>query len=287
MANVGRNCRPRQPTAVGLPVISCLASAEAKIENQRSRIKDNESRHPVLSSIFPLLSSILNPRSSLILLWLIAVPPILAQEPRVVIDSLRVAENYLVVDFHADSLLNRHLLTGMQRGFTSAAQFRVQLWRKRKGWFGSTLLAERQYEIKSTYDPWERKYLIITAEERRLTSAMELLRRRWEQHHGVALAEVAKLHPARRHFVTVELLVEPISKESLNEIRGWLAGEVKSVTQRDTTNAAVNKKRKEVPDRLLELIINLTGFGKRAISAKSGIFWLTENGEIEMKKELR
>jgi hypothetical protein len=217
------------------------------------------------------------------LVWSITTPT-LAQEIRLVIDSLRVAENYLVVDFHADSLLNHHLLTGMQRGFTSAAQFRVQLWRKRKGWFGSNLIATREYEIKSAYDPWDKKYLIITAEERRLTSAMSLLRELWEQHRGVALAEAAQLDSLRRYFVTVELLVEPVSKENLNEIRGWLAGEIKIATKRDSTNAVAEKKSKDAPGRLLDLIVNLTGFGKRAISVKSEIFQINPNGEIEIEK---
>jgi hypothetical protein len=200
-----------------------------------------------------------------------------------VLDSLRLVDNYLVVDFHADSLLNHHLLNGMRRGLTSSAQFRVQLWQKRRRWFGSNLLTERRYEIKSTYDTWEQKYVLITAEERRLTSAMDFVRRQWERHR-VALAEVSRLDSLHRYFVAIELQVEPVSKESLNEIRGWLAGEIKTVTQRDSADAAGDKKRKDVPDRLLDLIINLTGFGKRVISVKSGMFRVNQNGEIEMEK---
>jgi hypothetical protein len=209
----------------------------------------------------------------------------LAQETSLVIDSLRLKENYLLVDFHADNLLTRQLLNGMQRGLTSSAQYRVQLWRKRGFLFGSTLLAERQYEIKSTYDPWEQKYVIITAAERRLTSALDLVRRWWEQHHGVALAESKDLHPARRHFVTIDLQVEPVSKESLNEIRGWLAGEVKGAGKTDSTNTANNEeKARDIPDRLLNFLVNVTGFGKRVIAVKSLNFRLTEQGEIEWEK---
>jgi len=213
-----------------------------------------------------------------------------AQETRLVIDSLRLKENFLVMDFHVDSLLTTHLLNGMQRGLTSSAQFRVQLWRQRRHWFGSTLLAERQYEIKSAYDPWEQKYLLITAGERRLTSALDLVRRRWEQHRGVALAETKTLDPGRRYFVTIELLVEPVSKESLNEIRSWLAGEVKTAARRDSTQrdstAAVNAGQRDddIPDRLLNLLINLTGFGKQVITAQTEIFGINENGRMAWER---
>ncbi|MDZ7291667.1 MAG: DUF4390 domain-containing protein [candidate division KSB1 bacterium] len=208
------------------------------------------------------------------------VAPSLAQDTRIVIDSLRVKENHLLVDFHADSLLTRHLLNGMQRGLTSSAQYRVQLWRKRSRWLGSTLLAERQYGIKSTYDPWEQKYLIVTAEERRFTSALDVVRRWWEQHRGVELIELKNLNPSRRYFIAIELLVEPVSKESLNEIQGWLAGEVKSDPQRDSTEATKASSREGIPDRLLNLLINLTGFGKRVISVQSKNFGITEKEEI-------
>jgi hypothetical protein len=211
------------------------------------------------------------------------------QETRVVLDSLRLQENYLVVDFHVDSLLTTHLLNGMQRGLTSSAQFRVQLWRMRSRWFGSTVLAERSYEIKSAYEAWEQKYVIVTAGERRLTSALDLMRRWWEQHRGVALAEAKELGANRRYFVTIELLVEPVSKESLNEIRGWLSGEVKSAkrdsTQRDSTSATNATKRDDgFPDRLLNLLINLTGFGKQVITAKSKVFGINESGMVAWEK---
>ncbi|MCG3119470.1 MAG: hypothetical protein ALAOOOJD_01879 [bacterium] len=223
----------------------------------------------------------------LILCWL-ATAPVWAQETRVRIDSLRVQESYLYADFHVDSLLTTHLLNGMQRGLTSSAQFRVQLWRKRSRWFGSTLVTERRYEIKSTYDPWEQKYVIVTAEERRLTSALSLLRRWWEQHRGVALAAVKEFNSARRYFVTIELLVEPVSKESLNEIRGWLAGEVKTAAPRDSTQsdstATEGKRDGSVPDRLLNLLINLTGFGKQVITAQSEVFGINDSGMMVWEK---
>jgi hypothetical protein len=254
-----------------------------KIEDRRSKV-DNCEFHSALSSILHPPSSIFCFLSWVVPLWLF-VPFAQAQDASVVIDSLRVDGNYLVMDFHADSLLNHHLLGGMQRGLTSSAQFRVQLWRKRGRFLGSSLVTDRQYEVKSTYEPWEQKYVLITAEERRLTNSLELVRQRWEQHHGVKMAELAQLNPAHRYFVIIELLVEPVSRENLNEIRAWLAGEVKSVTRRDSTNAADDAKREGIQNRLLEFILNLTGFGKRIISEKSGIFRVAQNGGIELEKK--
>lgn len=271
MADVGRNRSADFQPAVASVVHS-------RIHGKEKRSKSERGKRSSSSSIFFFLSVFA-------LLGLVPSPG-LAQETSLVIDSLRLQENHLLVDFHADSLLTRQLLNGMQRGLTSSAQYRVQLWRKRGFLFGSTLLAERQYEIKSTYDPWEQKYVIITAAERRLTSALDLVRRWWEQHHGVALTELKNLHPSRRHFVTIDLQVEPVSKESLNEIRGWLAGEVKGAGKPDSTGAAnaTAEKREDIPDRLLNFLVTVTGFGKRVISVKSPNFRITEQGEIAWEK---
>jgi len=278
-------------SADGPSVSSWVSVVHSRIEDRGSKIDGLATLSSTRSSLVYFLSSIFNPLSSIIALWLIIATPAIAQETRVVIDSLRVKENALVIDFHADSLLTTHLLDGMRRGLTSSAQFRVQLWRKRGFLFSSTIVTERQYEIKSTYEPWEQKYVIITAGERRLTSSLDLVRRWWEQHRGVALAEAKDLHPGRRYFVTIDLLVEPVSKESLNEIRGWLAGEVKPAanksdsTKSDSTAARSQAKRDDsFPDRLLNLLINLTGFGKQVMAARSEIFGIGESGMIVREK---
>lgn len=234
-------------------------------------------KHSAWSAIFCFL-----------IVWLSAVAAI-AQETQVVIDSLRLDASALYVDFHVDSLLTTTLLNGMQRGLTSAVQFRVQLWRKRSRWFGSTFLTERRYEIKSTYDAWEKKYVIVTAGERRLTSNLDLVRRWWEQHHGVALAEANQLQSERRYFITIELMLEPVSKENLNEIRGWLAGEVKTSAKRDSTQPApadttTANRNSRISDRLLNLIVNLTGFGKQVVTIQSEIFGLAANGKLIYEK---
>jgi hypothetical protein len=272
MADVGCNLSAGSRPAVAITPHSQLHGKSKRSKNKRG---ERFSSSPIFFflSVFALLLGL-------------APFPSLAQETSLVIDSLRLKEDYLLVDFHADSLLTRQLLSGMQRGLTSSAQYRVQLWRKRGFLFGSTLLAERQYEIKSTYDPWEQKYVIITVAERRLTSALDLVRRWWEQHHGVALAELKNLHSSRQHFVTIDLQVEPVSKESLNEIRGWLAGEVKGAGKPDSTGAsnAAEEKRGDIPDRLLNFLVNVTGFGKRVITAKSPNFRITAQGEIAWEK---
>src|SRR5262245_24180960 len=108
-----------------------------------------------------------------------------AQELSLEIDALRVASGYLRIDFHADSLLTERLLANMRRGVTSSTRFRVQLWRKRS-WLLSSVVAERSFEIKATFDLWEQQYLLQTPDERRLTRSLDYVKDRWQQHRGLS-----------------------------------------------------------------------------------------------------
>ena len=202
-----------------------------------------------------------------------------AQEISLAIDSLHVTGGYLRVDFHADSLFNTRLLANMRRGVTSAARFRVQLWRRRS-WLLSGVVAERSFEIKSTFDLWEQQFLLLTPEERRLTKSLEYVRDRWQRQRGLLLADSSQLNAKHRYYIVVEAMLEPVSRESLQEIRGWLAGEMKSITQRDSAQSPAPGNKRGLQDRFLDTVLDLTGLGEQTVSIKSGFFRVREDGEV-------
>ncbi|NUO82940.1 DUF4390 domain-containing protein [candidate division KSB1 bacterium] len=194
-----------------------------------------------------------------------------AQEPQLVLDTLRIEAGRLLVDFHVDSLLVTPLWEGMQRGITSAARFRVQLWRKR-GFLLNSVVAERDFEIKTAFDPWEQQYLVQTWEERRLTKSREFVQQQWEQHRNWPLSDTTQLNAKHRYYLVIELHFEPVSRESLREIRGWLAGEMKTMRHRDSTEVETPQKSRGLQDRMLNFVVDLTGLGEQALSLKSGFF---------------
>ncbi len=201
-----------------------------------------------------------------------------AQEPRITIDSLRMVSGKLLVDFHVDSLLTSRLLAGMKRGVTSSARFRVQLWRK-SGWLFNALIAEREFQVKSAFEPWEGKYLVQSTAERRFTKSLAFLRASWEQHRDLAVADSAQLGAKSRYYLVIEIVCEPVSRESLREIRGWLSGELKGLSQADTTDAEAPPQG-GLRSRLFDTVIDLTGFGAQVRSMKSKSFRLEENNRI-------
>ncbi len=199
------------------------------------------------------------------------------------IDSLRVEAGYLRADFHADSLLTMRLLANMRRGVTSSVRFRVQLWRKRS-WLFSGVVSERAFEIKTTFDVWEQQFLLQTPDERRLTKSLEYVKERWEKHHGLPLADSTRWQGKHQYYIVVEASLEPVSRESLQEIRGWLSGEMKSITQRDSANAAPPENKRGLQDRVLDTVLDFTGLGEQTASIKSAFFRIRADGVIVFEK---
>jgi hypothetical protein len=208
---------------------------------------------------------------------------------RVAIDSLFVEDGVLRVDFHADSAVTAKLLEGLRRGLTAAISYHVQLWQKR--WFGD-MVAERRLDWKVSFDNWERKYIVVGLGERRLTAFANTVREKWTRHRGVRLAEVSRLQPEKNYYLVIEAFLEPVSKENLREIRGWLAGEVKGISSlparadsnataaagADSTAGRTEAAADSTDDkpgfklRFLETVIDLIGFGGKKVSTRSVAF---------------
>jgi len=212
----------------------------------------------------------------------------------VVIDSLYVLEGALRVDFHADSAVTVKLVDGLRRGLTASITFHVQVWHKR--WL-SDLVAERRLEFKASFDNWERKFIVAGLGERRLTASANTVREKWTQHRGVRMIETGRMQTGKNYFVVIEAFLEPVSKENLREIRGWLAGEVKGVSSPSSpadTSLVNNSKTDSIGRtieasadstdekpgfklRFLETVVNLIGFGGKKANARSPIFQIDED----------
>jgi len=192
----------------------------------------------------------------------------------VVIDSVYVMDTALRVDFHADSAVTGKLLEGLRRGLTASISYQVRLWQKR---FISRLVAERRFQYKAAFDHWEQKYLVVSSDERRMTSSSATVRTKWSVHRGLWIADLEQLQPGRTYYLVIEAFLEPVSKENLREIRGWLAGEVKGKTASHADSLADStEQRSSFKMRFFETLMDLIGFGGKKSSVQSAGFEMQE-----------
>lgn len=196
---------------------------------------------------------------------------------RLSIDSLRIESGYLVTNVSADGLLDKKMIDGLERGFASLVQYRIQLWRKKR--LIGQLVSEQYYEIKLSYDVWNRKYIFETPSERRSTVVIEKVRSACSEINAVPLTPVEKIETAADYFIVVELKFEPISAEKYDELRSWLSGTAET-SQNPEPEPKTTPARKQSKGRLFGILTNLIGFGDKIATVKSDNFHFSKNQAI-------
>lgn len=212
----------------------------------------------------------------LLLFYFLPNLPLIAAGKRVVIDSLKINSGRLTVEFHAEGLIDDKIVTGLEKGLTSTIEYQIQLWRKKLLGFNQ-LLEEKLYRIKLFYDTWDNRFVLLSPEETRMTSSAKTVIQSCGEIRELELVPLNRLTLEATYFVSIKVVLKPLSMENYKEISNWLKGEVKNID--------LNPENTEtgVKGRLLRIFLALTGFGDRVFSGQSPDFVITEKGEIVWK----
>lgn len=152
----------------------------------------------------------------------------------------------------------------LSRGMPATLRLQSDVWRRRRGWF-DRLESSFEAEMRIRYDVWSRNYLL----ERRGTPAMSVSSLDSVE---VALSRPIALRVGRmdaldergRYYVVVTATLKPLSIEDVEEIEGWLSGEVRTSAGKGFGVIT------ELPRSVFDAVRNFVGFGDqkaRAISA--------------------
>ena len=189
---------------------------------------------------------------------------------RAVIDSVYL-KNGIYLNFHIDNLIDEKAISALKRGITSEIISKVQLWQNKS--LVSPIVTEKEYAVKVYYDNWDRKFAILTPDERLLTSSLETVTKYCTIITGLLLADSAHIEIDARYYISIRTIFQPISDESYFELRDWLEGKDNA----DQQEKQVQKKR----GRLTDILLNLLGFGDKVIECKSKNFKITADGQID------
>ena len=197
-----------------------------------------------------------------------------AAERRVVVDSVNIHGSYLTVDFRGEGILEDKIAEGLRKGRTSTLEYKIQLWGKTKGLL-NRLITEKEIRIKTFYDFWEEKFVILTPDEQRLTRSMKTVRKRCTEFTQFRIAPVKDMNENMTCFITIEVILRPLSVENYEEIKKWLSGEVKDIDLKEMSDP--EKQETGLKNSLLRTFMTITGFGDRVIKGESKKFMLKEN----------
>jgi hypothetical protein len=175
------------------------------------------------------------------------------------VDSVERAGDAICVSYHADTPFTPRLEDPLLHGMPATITFEVGLWRKRAFWFDKLVVAYRS-EHKVAYDPWSKTFRIrsgVNPPRTRSVVNLDSLRATLFHVHRLPVALVSTLDSTATFYVSVKVVIKPLSADDLGEIEDWLSGS-------DPNKGSDTG----LPAYLLEWAVNLSGLGDRSALVK-------------------
>ncbi len=179
------------------------------------------------------------------------------------IDSVERVGNAICVSYHAEQPFTPRLEDPLLRGMPATVTFEVGVWRKRALWFDKLVVAYRS-EHKVAFDPWSKTFRIrsgVNPPRTRSVANLDSVRSTLFAARRLPVARVSTLDSTAAHYVSVKVVIRPLSTEDLGEIEDWLSG----------SDPGQGEDR-GLPAYLLEWAVNLSGLGERSALAKGPRF---------------
>ncbi|HWN81723.1 MAG TPA: DUF4390 domain-containing protein, partial [Candidatus Udaeobacter sp.] len=142
------------------------------------------------------------------------------------IDHLAATDSALVVDLVAEHVIDQETAHGLVEGIPATLIYEIEVWRDRPGWFdhfeGGRLLV-----FKVQRDAWDEVYVVRDSQGRTLgLPNLDAVREMLEHQVGVAVAPIVELSPDHDYYLIIKVALKPLTAEDVDELEGWLAGEV-------------------------------------------------------------
>jgi hypothetical protein len=187
-----------------------------------------------------------------------------ASDLGLVVDPVEASGGAITVSYRVDRPFTPRLTETLLQGMPATITYEVGLWKRKPFWFDKLVVALKN-EHKVAFDPWRKAFRVrsggpgartwTAASLDSLEASLFVVRR-------LPVAMVTGLEPDGAYYVTVRVLIRPVTDEDLGEIEDWLSGEIK-----DPEGTA-----RGLPRYLFGITANLTGLGDRTALERSDRF---------------
>ena len=169
-------------------------------------------------------------------------------------------------DVRLAELFAPRIAESLSRGMPATLRLHADLWRRRRGWF-DRLENSLDAEVRIRFDVWTRAYQV----ERRgapvtAVSSLDSVEVALSRPIALRVGRASELDTSARYYVIVTVTLKPLSIEDVEEIEGWLSGEVKK------TGGTGFGVITELPRSLFDAARNFVGFGDQKARAISPDF---------------
>jgi hypothetical protein len=199
--------------------------------------------------------------------WLLTAATAAADDDSIAVrvDRVEAAGTDLVVDLAVDHLIDSSTEGALERGIPITLVYEIELWRERPAWFDRLESAHR-LAFKLQFDVWDEVYVVRDSEGRNAVYRdLDGARSAMQQRESVSIAPLKVLKDDRSYYLMVEVALKPLTVEDVDELEGWLSGELKSGRKRGIGILGL-------PKGVFDLVMSLTGFGDRNDSLRTPEF---------------
>ncbi len=151
--------------------------------------------------------------------------------------------------------LEARIEKSLARGMPATLQVHAELWRRREGWF-DRMERSADLGVRLRYDVWREEWRIErSGAPAVLLHSVDSVEVALSRPIAVPLTGLQKLPDDGRCYVVVTVTVKPLSVEDVQEVEGWVSGEVRD--QRRAGFGVITA----LPRSLFDAVRNFTGFG--------------------------
>jgi hypothetical protein len=178
----------------------------------------------------------------------------------------RDASHRLWVELRLEQPIEPRVASSLGRGMPATLSLRAELWRRRNGWFDRLERSvESSFRIRhdAGNDVWHLERPGTTSLEVNSLDSLSVL---LERTLVIPVASLEKLPATAPFYVVVVASLRPLDLKDVEEVEGWLSGEVKSTGGSSGLGFLTG-----IPRSVFDAARNFAGFGderSRMISAE-------------------
>jgi hypothetical protein len=179
------------------------------------------------------------------------------------VGALQERDGSVWCDLRLGDVIAPRVQESLSRGMPATLEFHAELWRRRSGWF-DRLESSFDASLRIRYEVWNRCYRIERAGAIPLVlGTLDSVAAALERPLALPVGRSDRLVSGARYYVVVTATLRPLSIEDVEEVEGWLSGEV--VDKRRAGFGALT----ELPRSAFDAVRNFAGLGDQRARAQT------------------
>ena len=190
-----------------------------------------------------------------------SAPTVLALD--LALGAPRARDGYVWVDVRLEDPLAPRIAQSLTRGMPATLELHAELWRRRAGWFHH-FQSSFDASVRMRYEVWNESFRLERAGDAPLVvGSLDSLRAVLMRPIALPVERIPALQAGRRYYVVVSATLRPLTVEDIQEVEGWLGGEVDE--QRHSGFGVITA----LPRSVFDAVRNFAGFGDQKARAIS------------------